>query len=579
MSASPPPTSPATEPPAEGWRPRAAELVSTPLAALVLGAFVLYYGLCCLRVTWTGDLQAYCAAVSHLYRDFLHPAHDAFDEPGIPSAIYTPYIVLVAGAGRVLGVSPYRALQLAGIANLVLFVLGARSLMRRHSMHRWPWLATACFVLVTLFLRWQNFGWSSETSVVTLQWVPAYPSTLAWGLAFFALALVEDLRSPGRLPARAAGLAALLGFLLLIHLITASWVLGVLALRAGQLSFFREPSEGSRPLPRQSSDEQARLRSTRFADRRRSVARWWRPLAAVAAAAAGGFVLALLWPYTPFLGQSSLREVAERSDLGREPFADQLDLYLVAIPCAAWLVTRARRHLFFVVGFAATAAALLLWRAIGVGFGNRYAFFMAFFAQFLVAEVATAGLLVLLRSPPVGRSFWLDRVTPVALLLAAALAWIPSPMWKTKENTLPSPLALWRRPSTHDAYYAQFGALPAQVRRDDVVLMAGWQRAFDFLAITGAKVVSTRTLHRIPQTEARGQEMGLLFSEDARPEARLAIIRKYCATKVLLPSDRARVVAALQAWLGAPMYRDGQYTMFDVAPLGRQACPPPRSSS
>jgi hypothetical protein len=546
MSASAPPTS-APQPSAEEWRARGAELVSTPLAALILGAFVLYYGLCCLRVTWAGDLQAYCAAVSHLYRDFLHPAHDAFDEPGIPSAIYTPYIVLVAAAGRVLGVSPYRALQLAGIANLVLFVLGARALMRRHSMHRWQWLTTAVFVLVTLFLRWQNFGWSSETSVVTLQWVPAYPSTLAWALAFYALALVEDLRSPGRLPARAAGLAALLGFLLLIHLITASWVVGVLALRAGLLS---------------------------FADRRRGVARWWRPLAAVAAAAAGGFVLALLWPYTPFLGQSSLRDVAERSDLGREPFADQLDLYLVAIPCAAWLVTRARRHLFFVLGFAATAAALLLWRAIGVGFGNRYAFFMAFFAQFLVAEVATAGVLVLLRAPAVGRSFWLDRAAPVALLLAAALAWIPSPMWK--ENTLPSPLALWRRPSTHDAYYAQFGALPAQVRRDDVVLMAGWQRAFDFLAITGARVVSTRTLHRIPQTEARGQEMGVLFSEDARPEARLAIIRKYCATRVLLPSDRARVVAALQAWLGTPMYRDGQYTMFDVAPLGRKACPAPR---
>jgi hypothetical protein len=100
---------------------RRLETIEAFLGIVTLLAFVLYFGIHCFRYPWVGDLHRHVACVASLYRDFLHPSHEAMPIPGTQSDVHTPYIVAVAGVGKLLGVTPYRALQLIGVFNLVLY--------------------------------------------------------------------------------------------------------------------------------------------------------------------------------------------------------------------------------------------------------------------------------------------------------------------------------------------------------------------------------------------------------------------------------------------------------------------------
>ncbi len=517
------------------------------VAAGVFASFVAYYGLCCFRTAWVGDLQIHCAAVSQLYRNLLHPAHEAMNVPGTLSTAYTPYLVLVGALGRLSGVTPYRALQVAGLVNLVLYVWAIHQFVRRFSMHRHAGLASAVFLLVSLYLRWRHFGWSSETSLLSMQLVQAYPSTAGWAMALFALGLAEDLRHD-RSALRTAGLAALLGLLLLSHVLTASWVIGMLGLRG--LYVLARDRDG-----------------------------WFLLRLGIAIAAA--LALAALWPYSPFFGQSRLLDIHVQAEFGRRPLADFANLYLVALPCAAWLLGWRRRHLFAVLAFAATFAALAICRALGITFGNRYSFFMAFWAQLLVSEAATAGILALRArgngpASPSRRAWLLDRLAPVLLLAAAALAWLPSPMWRQDSRRGParllSPRQLWRLPPSHDQYYQRWAGLAPYLHRGDVVLMPVDRAAFDIASVTGAQVIASPNALWAPGFMSRASDVALFFSEQASSELRLQIASRHCATRVWLATGDGRA-ADLEAMFGAAVHRDGTGVLFDLQPYLRDRCP------
>ena len=73
------------------------------MSTIVFAAFLEYYGLLCFRGEWGGDFQMYCAGISRLYENFLHPAHEAIDVPGSQSTVYTLHLVLVAALGKLFG--------------------------------------------------------------------------------------------------------------------------------------------------------------------------------------------------------------------------------------------------------------------------------------------------------------------------------------------------------------------------------------------------------------------------------------------------------------------------------------------
>jgi hypothetical protein len=141
-------------------------------------------------------------------------------------------------------------------------------------------------------------------------------------------------------------------------------------------------------------------------------------------------------------------------------------------------------------------------------------------AQDYVAEVLPPGLFALLgplteldaqRSQP----SW-HRPLTVLVLLAACVAWLPSPMRATARQRehygrLPSLRSILRRPSAREAYYQQFTEVTAHVSPDDVVLMPTSRAVLDFASITGASAVATPLGMRVIDANERFPRGGALL--------------------------------------------------------------------
>jgi hypothetical protein len=515
-----------------------ARLVCRTVLVLTLSWFVLYYGAFCFTRTWGWDFEIYCAAVSRLYENLLHPSHEAVTAPGTESFVYSPYLVFWGALGKLTGVTPYRALQFAGIANMSLFAAGATFLVSRHSLHRRWELSAVCFIFATLFLRWQHFGWSSDTSLINLQVVQTYPSTVAWGLALFAFGLMKSVAEAWRWRALLA-LSAVLGVLLVTHTLTASWAIGIVGLYGlfGSLA-------ARKPMP----------------------------LTRTVVSIVLAFGLALLWPYSPLLGQLSFTSAAEGTPFGETPFFDFFNLYLVALPCVAYLALRLRKHGFWSAGFVATIGALKLWQAIGINYGDRYSLFASMFAQFLLAEVMALGAFALLRGRrellASQRFPRLDRWFTIAMLLAALVAWLPAPWLEERGAELTWPTAEPGALSPHDEYYARFSELRPYLSSDDVVLLPSTLLAFDIASITGARVVSSPHAGRVPDHAARREDVRAFFQPGQRKKTLLRIAVRYGATKVLVPSEEFAVLPSFRKIFGRPLYEDAAFALFAVELTG-----------
>jgi hypothetical protein len=520
--------------------------VAGVVSATIFLGFIGYYGLVCIRPDWGGDFQLYCAGIARLYRDLLHPLHEAIDVPSSQSTLYTPGLVGLALIGKLMGVTPFGVLQIAGIFNLVLFAAGACFLFSRVSIHREWWLAAACFLLVTLLLRWHHFGWASELSLTNLQYIQPYAGTFAWGLAFIAFGLLEDLRTRGRWIELVA-LTAILSLLLSIHMFTASWVIGVTGLFATGVSI-----------------------------RQRSV----RPLAWAAAAVSLAFVPALLWPYAPFMDQfgdtplvRSIRFINSGEPWAKAPLASFPTLYAVGVPCFAYVWWRLRRHGFWFVALVASVAMVLLLRQLGQSQVSRYAALVVFFPQFIVAEVATLGILALLgplrELPPERRFPSCDRPLSIAVLSVAAFSWLVSPMGAVARRgegygRLLSIRALLRRRSAQDAYYHEFSDVATFVNAADVVMMPVSRAVLDFASITGASVVATPLAMRVIDGNERFHAVARFFDKQTDGDARLSIARQYGATKILLPSSAFQLLPALTETFGDPISKGQDRALFSI---------------
>lgn len=486
----------------------------------------------------------YCAGVAELYRHFASPRHEAIAVGGSQSTVYTAYLVAVAGFGKLFGLTPYRALQVAGIFNIAGYVGGALYLFSRVSIHRRFVVPTACFLLVSSLLRWHHFGWSSETCALLMPYLQAYPSTLAWALAFMAFGLMEAIAAEGH-RRHILLLFITLAALLLTHVLTASWVIGIIGLRGLYLCV---------------RDRNAWI------------------LVKVALIVSAAFLVASLWPYYSFFGQSTLMGVKESSSFGANPFTDFLSLYVVAIPCALWLMIRLRSHRFWLAALAASWSALTLWHALGIDYGNRYSFFMAFCAQLIVAETVAAGSISLfgplsdaLRREPDGDAHAVDRGFSVAMAVIAVVATWWSPVWSLAgKNHLKGPLAIIEAPSFHDRYYRAWEPLEPYLTGDDVILMPVSREVFDLSSTTGAKMIGAPNAQRVPDRRRRNQDVRRFLRHTTPASQRLEIIARYGVTHILLRRRALREAPAIAALFGKPVYRDETSALFTTDLVSRR---------
>jgi hypothetical protein len=520
---------------------RASERIELALSIILLACFVAYFGLYGFRMLWVADLRMYCAGVAELERSLLHPMHEATDAPAATTGIYTPFIVAIGVLGKIISVTPYRALQIAGVINLIFYASAMVFFFRSCSPEPRRWSTPAFFLIASLFLRMRSFGWSSETDLLAFRYVQAYPSTFAWSLALFAFGAANRSLEGG--PKRWAIIAfAAMALATTSHLLTATWMAGVIGLMIA-------------------------LRLAR-SDRRSAL----RPAGLLAAAVGLGVLLSFAWPgFEIPLGIYA--GVAENPPFGRTPFADMANLYWLALAAVPWLALR-RTGWSLLAGFAATHLVLVIARGLHVDFGHRYAFFEAFFAQVAVAQVCAIGLASLLEgrwrslgSPREALTHW----APIAFLVATistALFSSETAQLRGASGAMLSPSALLEQPPSHDRYYALLGNIASHLSRGDRLMMHLERDAWDIASITGARAILSPYAFRVPDYAERVEDIERFFATSTSTIEAQEILERRRVTKILLTERHLDLAPAMERRYGPPAAVDPRFILFDARGTG-----------
>jgi len=509
---------------------------------------VVFFGAYGFIAPWGGDINVHLAAVHALYRNMWNPSDLSLDVPTGYSVFFSPYIVLIAAAGQMLGITPYGALEIAGIFNIALYAAAIALFCRTFSaVPKSPW-PPLFFLAVSLLLRSKMYSWSSETSYLTISITQAYPSLLGWSLALFAFVATERI-AQRRDAVAIIGLALLIALLVLTHPLTASWTIGIVGLRALYL-FATAASE----LWREGNFGLAALRP--------AVA----PSLAIAGSLALGIGLSLLWPYYSPLGLVQLAGIAQNDSFGSDPFGAMPLTYLLAI--AALLLSAHRRvYQFWIVAFLATFGALELLRTLGMQMADRYVFFMGFFAQFVVADCAAVAFTQLLsgRGTQAGAS-WPPKAASGVYLALFVFAFAYSPAIHSPLRSGILTLQAWREgKSGEDTYYNRWEPLKAVIHPGEVLMMApSFDAGFAIPAVTGAKVVSATAFDPVPDAAERTRAVQRFFTAGQTPDLRLQELKRWHVTKVVLIAPTLDLAGEMEALFGPPVWRDETRIIFAV---------------
>jgi hypothetical protein len=514
-----------------------------------LSVFVIFFGAYGFIAPWGGDIHVYLAAVHSLYRDTWNPSDVSLGVKSGNSVFFGPYLILVSLVGKALGVTPYRALQIAGVFNIALYAYAVTLFCRTFSaLPKSPW-PPLLFLAVSLFLRVKIYSWSSEMSYQTLSIIQAYPSVLGWSLALFAFVTAEQVIRTGSAVA-IVGLSLLIALSALTHPISATWTIGIVGVRA--LYFVAiETWQASR----QGAPLAAALRTVSL------------PALSLIGALVLGVGLSLLWPYYSPLVLVRYAGVEEHDPFSSEPFTGIAVAYLLAI-AALLLSRRPRIYQFWIVAFLATFGAFELLRFLNIGFVGRYVLFMGFFAQFVVADCAAVAMSELFSGKRQGSGAHHGRVKSGIYFALFAIAFVYSPVLHAPLRSGILTVQAWREgKSTERAYYDRWGPLRTVIRPGEVVMMpSSWDAGLDIPAVTGAKVVAAALMVGVPDSDQRSGSIERFFTPGQTAKVRFQELKRWSATRVVLLAPALDLATEMQALLGTPVWRDETRIIFAVPP-------------
>ena len=137
---------------------------------------------------WIADFLVHNAVVRELITNLLDPEHPQL-LLDVPFPGYSPFTVAVAFFGKLFNVEAISILSVAGILNLVLFILGLRMFVYAAIPNH---KSSAAFYTLLLTLFWWGFSpWyiSGFFHIGVLGYVMPYPSTFAMALSLITLSL------------------------------------------------------------------------------------------------------------------------------------------------------------------------------------------------------------------------------------------------------------------------------------------------------------------------------------------------------------------------------------------------------
>ena len=513
---------------------------------VVGGAFAIafaYFALCIFRVVMVGDARVYIGGAHALYENFWHPQHESVVADKHFSFAFTPYLYVLAAVGKLLGVSGYRAVQLAALANLTLYFTGIVTYFRallRGPAGTWG----ALFFLVTsLFLRDENAYWSSETSVRSLTVVLGYPSTFAWGGLLWSLAHTERFLLDRRRH-HLAWLLVLLWMVLLSHPLTGSLLFGLCGLRALLFVVL-----GSDDAPRWTTSWRERARAA----------------VGVVLTLLVGALLTLVWPDASFLNPA-LTLAKEDAPFSHRIWETFTLAYLAAIPALVFLLRRERVVVQLVANLLAAFGVYWALRGAGVDYASRYVLFTGFAAHALVAAMC-GWALVSSTTHPSRAVRWLARAYALAVLVAS----FSSPMVRGGDHVkgaLQVPADLWSAPSAESRFYGAFDEFKSALHAGDVVMCSDDRNGMLLFPITGARAVNARFTTQLPDFKARVRATRTFFSASVSRVQRLVAAEQFHANFALAVKFTEAQLAPLTRDLGAPVVHTETFALYRLPAHG-----------
>lgn len=510
-----------------------------------LAGFVLVFGSYGFIAPWGGDFNVYIAAVHALYRDLLHPSDVSLGVPSGNMVFYGPYEVLVAAIGKAMGVTPYRALEFAGIANVALYAAAIAAFCRRFSRLPQSAVPPLLLVAVILVLRMKVYSWSSETSYITLGITQAYASLLGWALALFSFVVADHVvQRPSA--AGVCGLALLLAVLVLIHPISATWAIGITGLRALYVllpgGIRHDADEWEKP-----NETPPRVLQS----------------ACLVLATVLGVALSLLWPYYSPLMLTHYTGVQEQAPFLNDPFGAMAVTYVLAV-LALLLSGRMRFYQFWILAFFATFAVFEILRSLGIAFVARYALFMAFFAQFIVADCGAVAFSQIAFPWRNLRRSNFSRAADLLFIAVLGVALLKAPPLHAPVRGGILSLHNWiEGQSSERAFYAKWDPLRASIHENDVLMIVpSWNDDMDIAAVTGAKVVAAALMVDVPDADERTHSVQRFFQPGQSVAIRLQELKRWHATKVVLIEPVLGLAGEMESLFGKPLWRDSTRIVF-----------------
>jgi hypothetical protein len=485
------------------------------------------------------DYWEHTAALRALEASLWHPKNPHLVSPAA-SPRFIPSFVFAAAVANALKLDALGAMGVSVVCNTLLLLSGIFFFFRTY--FRDP--RASLYGLVIMFGSWYDaWHYSNVYQLKIFFSVAGYPSTAALGMCLLGFAwTLEFLRGRSRVWPIAPLLSVWWGLVLVTHPLTA--VLGFVG--AGLLALTEAR------VPR-------RLR------------------ALVLGTLAVGVLLALLWPYFSVLRvlsggggpavDSAIRRLAgSASEVSgrlhpfyRLPgFLKSLGLALGGIPIALYLILR-RRHWFISLGALAMAVPFVANAFVDVPLGHRFILLAIFFLQ--VALVwgllkltwgAPEALRILARVP----LRWGGRVLVTCVLVACA--WVNLGAALERWN-----LAL-RQLNGRESVNVRYGREAAEIAGPRAIILAAPHNAWPIPSF-GPKV--TALLHENPlvfDAAEREGEVTRFLMPDAQPSERLAILRRYGVTHVLLHHREAARLGASLAGIASRRLLSGGFALYTL---------------
>ena len=158
----------------------------TPIVAYVLVSAALFVllSLHTRNAQWNGDFWEHGAVVRELATHPLSPLHPQLHLDA-PHAFNSPYHLAVGLFARWTSISAIEALAIAGLANLILFLVGLYLVTATLTGNR----TVPVYVLLFTLLLWGKspWGYSGFFHIGMLSYALPYASTFAMGIAFIGL--------------------------------------------------------------------------------------------------------------------------------------------------------------------------------------------------------------------------------------------------------------------------------------------------------------------------------------------------------------------------------------------------------